>query len=78
MTRTARAGAGGVSLGAIVGSVLLPKCPLCVAAWLSVAGIGATAAPFVRPALVVVAMAAALVTLLTWRAEGRRRRCCPK
>jgi hypothetical protein len=61
------------SIGTLVLAVLVPKCPLCVAAALSALGVGATAAsalaPAVRPLVFVVA-ATAVVGLAI--AEGRR------
>jgi hypothetical protein len=69
--RSARCGrAGGVasSVGTVLCAVLLPKCPLCVAAWLGAAGLGAGAAtlvaPFVRPAALL--LAALVLLALAW------------
>ena len=69
--RAARHGrAGGVasSVGAVLCALLLPKCPLCVAAWLGAAGLGAGAAtlvaPLVRPAALLLAAMALLA--LAW------------
>jgi hypothetical protein len=52
-------------IGAALGLVFLPKCPLCIAAYLVSFGIGAgaahAAAPFIRPA------AWLLMGVATWR-----------
>lgn len=70
--RVARASA---SIGAIVVAVLIPKCPLCIAAWLSAIGVGATLgltlAPVVRPSVIALAVLALVVVA---RGEWRRRR----
>jgi uncharacterized membrane protein YjjB (DUF3815 family) len=64
------------SIVAAIGFVLLPKCPLCIAAYLVSLGLGAEAAsgaaPMIRP-IVSVALAASLIALFAtaWR---RRRR----
>jgi hypothetical protein len=69
---------GATSLAAIVGTALVPKCPLCVAAALSALGLGAAiaqrVAPFVRTLGFAIG-AAALVTLmvLEWGPWRRRR-----
>lgn len=46
-------------------ALLLPKCPICIAGWLSIvglsAGVGAMVAPVVRPAAIILAIATALV-----------------
>jgi hypothetical protein len=44
----ARAAAGGIGLGGVgvvlgIAALLVPKCPVCVAAWLAVLGLGAGA-----------------------------------
>src|SRR4029077_10206069 len=80
--RAGRLGAGGTSLAAIVGTALVPKCPLCVAAALSALGIGATAArqmaPFVRTGGVVLAVIAGLTLLyLEWRRRVSMKRAHP-
>ena len=63
------------SLAASVGLVLLPKCPLCIAAYLMSLGIGAhaasAAAPLLRP-LAVIAIVAAVFVLV----RRRQRPCC--
>jgi hypothetical protein len=73
------------SLFATLGLLLLPKCPLCIAAYLVTLGVGAEAAhdaaPFVRP-LAWAMMSVALVALalglrrLRRRAEAETPRCC--
>jgi len=67
--------AGGALPG--VAAVLLPKCPLCLAAWIAAStgiALPATVAGGVRPFLLVAFSVSAL--LLTWRvtAGGRLRR----
>jgi hypothetical protein len=65
------------SLGAGLGAVLLPKCPLCVAAVLSSLGLGATAAGLLavvlRPAALTLAGAGLIV--VAWAAWRARRGC---
>lgn len=60
--------AGGVVSAAA--AILLPKCPLCIAAWLA-AGTGvavpAMLAASVRPVLAVVCIASALLLIRRWR-----------
>jgi hypothetical protein len=64
---------GGVvsSFGTVLCAVLLPKCPLCLAALLGAIGLGASGAslvaPLVRPAAMVLAAAGFL--LLAWSAS---------
>jgi hypothetical protein len=65
---------GGVtSVVSLIAAVLLPKCPLCVAVWLSGLGLGAASAfdlaPLIRPALLMVAVS----TLVGWAIFERRR-----
>ena len=63
------------SLLALTG-VLLPKCPLCVAAYLSAAGLGASVAPAVAPGVVGTAkvlVALALGVLSAWLGMRIRR-----
>jgi hypothetical protein len=76
----ARAGIRGLAptLGGVLGFVLLPKCPLCVAALLGVAGFGggaaSLAAPFLRPSALLLAMAALVraAWLMARRARAAR------
>jgi hypothetical protein len=75
-------GRGVSSLGAAIVALLVPKCPMCVAAYLASLGLGAgvshSAAPFVRPVAFTIAGVAALALALgAWRI-GRRRAapCC--
>jgi len=77
-----RAGSAVLSLGAVAATALAPKCPLCIVAVLSAAGIGGAGAHHVAPLLRPLAIALALVTAvsLLW-AERRRARhrvapCC--
>ncbi|MGC4086599.1 MAG: hypothetical protein QM756_16850 [Polyangiaceae bacterium] len=74
------AGRSASALGTAVIALLVPKCPLCVAMYLTGFGLSATfsrgAAPFVRPvAFALVALAGVALTLAVWRA--RRRRVAP-
>jgi hypothetical protein len=87
MTNTRKAPELGVraasSVGAALALLLVPKCPLCVAAYLGALGVSASvvpiAAPLVRPvAWLGALLAAVLLVLGVWR---RRRRevatgCC--
>ena len=77
MTSTsARTRLGGIasSLGAVLGFLLLPKCPLCVAALLGAAGVGAGAASLMAPLLRPVAVLLAIVALarVAWSARRAR------
>jgi hypothetical protein len=74
-----RAGSGAVSIGAVIAAALVPKCPLCIAAMLSAAGVGAAVArdlaPFVRGLSLALAMGlAALVAAAEWRRAQVRKR----
>ena len=69
------------SLGSGVAAVLVPKCPICIAGWLSVvgigAGVGATVALVLRPALVVLAIITAAFVLVGWvRARASAKAGC--
>jgi membrane protein implicated in regulation of membrane protease activity len=61
-----------------LGFALVPKCPLCLAAYLSALGVGAgVAAPIavlLRPALLVVAAIAAVVSVAQLARHARRAR----
>lgn len=74
--RAARASA---SLGSVALAVLLPKCPLCVAAALSALGLGAGLsgglAPLAEPVVVTTVVLAGAVFV---RGEWRRRRRLPR
>lgn len=76
-----RAASGASSLVALLGAALVPKCPLCVAAWLGALGLGsamsAEVAPLVRPAVFVLAALTVLVAAATLLRHRRRpARCC--
>ncbi len=63
---------GAASFAAALVAALVPKCPMCVAAWLAGLGLSAGAshgaAPFVRPFFVTVAVVASLALVLgLWR-----------
>lgn len=71
-----------VAIAAGIGLVLLPKCPLCIAAYLMSLGVGAevasTAAPLLRP-IAAIAIAAAVIAMIATLLRARRRRpavCC--
>ena len=71
------------SFGAALVALLVPKCPLCVAAYLAAFGLSASAshsaAPFVRPlALAIAAVASLALALAVWRNRKRHAmpRCC--
>ena len=71
------------SFGAGLVALLVPKCPLCVAAYLASVGLSAGAshgaAPFVRPvAFTVAGLALLALALGVWRTRRRRAgpRCC--
>ena len=67
---------GGSTVGAVLAALLLPKCPLCIAALLGAAGVGATSAalvaPWLRPACIVLAVMGAMVFLASRRRTLRR------
>ena len=70
--RLARTGSPASSLAALLSLVFLPKCPLCIAAYLAGLGLGtgaaAFAAPLVRPLAVVLALMAGAALLRSgWR-----------
>jgi hypothetical protein len=71
------------SFGAALLAVLVPKCPLCIAAYLATFGLGATAAHgaalFVRPIVFTLAGVALFsLALGAWRSRKRRATpsCC--
>ena len=71
------------SFGAALLALLVPKCPLCIAAYLAALGLGATAAHsaalFVRPVVFTLAGVALLALVLgVWRSRHRRTApsCC--
>lgn len=70
---------GAASFAAASFAVLVPKCPVCVAAWLAGLGLGAGvsrgAAPFVRPLAFAVAGVAVMALMLGLRRRTRRRAC---
>jgi hypothetical protein len=69
---------GATSIAAAIGVALLPKCPLCIAVMLSGAGFGlagaAAVAPFVRPALVALAVLSAVIFARNFVRRLRARR----
>ena len=79
LARRLSAAAGSILPGAVL--VLLPKCPMCLAVWLTAAtgvGVSATAAAWAQLTLVVVWMAAvalAAALIIRRRALARRSRC---
>ena len=71
-----RTGSVASSVGAVLGLIFLPKCPLCIAAYLASFGVGAGAAafaaPLLRPLAVVLAlMAFAALLRSAWRSVAR-------
>jgi len=74
------------SIATMAGAALVPKCPMCIAAWLCALGVSAEAAkivaPFARSGAFVLAAAlvvvAALVTASAIRNSRSRARCCRK
>jgi len=73
---------GGSTIGAILAALLLPKCPLCIAALLGAAGIGSTSAalvaPWLRPTFIVLAVIGAMMLVASRRFLERfssRSRC---
>ncbi|MES1184283.1 MAG: hypothetical protein ABUL60_10735 [Myxococcales bacterium] len=67
----------GRAIAAALGLVLLPKCPLCIAAYLVSFGVGtgaaALAAPLIRPLAMLLAGTALLALLASaWRAKAKR------
>ena len=67
---------GGSTVGAVLAALLLPKCPLCIAAFLGAVGFGATGAslvaPWLRPACVVLAVIGAMTFVASRRRTFRR------
>ena len=74
-------GVGGASAGAVAAALLLPKCPLCIAALLSAMGIGGSlveaVVPALRPAALTVGLVLAIALAATVVARRARRRTCP-
>lgn len=70
--------AAATSALALLGALLLPKCPLCVVAWLSALGLGVAGAPQLGPALRVGGIALAVLGLAVcgYLARVPRRRRC--
>lgn len=70
-----RIGGSVVSVATIIGALLIPKCPLCVAAALSTFGIGVAAAQGLAPFVRVFGLALGALSLLgVVYFEWRRRR----
>ena len=72
-------GSAASSLAALLSLVFLPKCPLCIGAYLAGLGLGTTAAafaaPLVRPLAVVLAIVAGAALLRSgWRYFRRKAR----
>jgi hypothetical protein len=73
--RLRRAARASASLAALVVAVLIPKCPLCVAAALSALGLGATLGSWLAPAVRPLGLGLAVAGLLVFaRSEWHRRR----
>lgn len=69
------------STASVLCAVLLPKCPMCIAAWLSIlgigAGIGAAVGLVLRPLAIAVAVTTAVTLLASWlRARATARGAC--
>jgi hypothetical protein len=60
------------SLSGAAGLLLLPKCPLCVAAWLSAAGLGAGGASLIAPLLRPLSASFAIAALVSFVWAVRR------
>ncbi len=77
---TSKATAPSVTVGAVLVAVFAPKCPMCIAGWLSVVGLGASApllAPAIRPLAIVLALGSAFwVVRRIWRGRHRDHREC--
>jgi hypothetical protein len=72
--RRLRGAASGIGAGLL--AVLIPKCPLCVAAWLTALGVGATGAGLVAPLVRPVALALILVATvlaIVWSVQYEQR-----
>jgi hypothetical protein len=73
-----RIGGSVVSAATIIGALLIPKCPLCVAAALSTFGLGVAAAHWLAPFVRIFGFAlGALSVLGVVYFEWRRRRLAP-
>ncbi len=69
------------SAASVLCAVLLPKCPMCIAAWLSILGIGvgtgAAVGLVLRPLAIALAVTMAATILASWlRARGTARGDC--
>ena len=78
--RLVRVAAGASTTAGALLWILAPKCPLCIAAWLAGAGIGAeyaaALAPLLRPTGTVLLVTAALFALVGFMRRYRARGSC--
>lgn len=78
--RAGELGAGGFSIGAVAAALVLPKCPLCVAGFLSALGIGGAlvdaVVPMLRPGALMLGLIFAVAVAASVVARRARRRSC--
>jgi len=84
MWRRAGARRAATSIGGLIALAVLPKCPLCVAAYLTALGLSASIAALLAPflrlgALLVVVLALLAGLFALWRTRERQAApaCCP-